>query len=175
MLASTCFSHTWLLQLCRLCSPNPFKGITTVTLGKSACLECSSSWISWQRKAKLLPSFIQCFICLISLFLSQRRKLFKNLNYHTTIVIKLIAEKEPCMKGPLDKRWKMIQNTSNFLLLWKFGKKYEWFSEMFSIFFLYSVENFLTHHPQNFIPWKTQKVKEHFTKSLLFFPTSDKN
>lgn len=31
--AEKCIILTWLVQLCKLCSPNPFKGITTDTLG----------------------------------------------------------------------------------------------------------------------------------------------
>lgn len=71
---------TWLLQLCRLCSPNPFKGITTVTLGRLVWYECSSSVMSWQRNEKLWPALMLSFIRLISLFLRERRRCRWRLN-----------------------------------------------------------------------------------------------
>lgn len=60
---------TWLLQFCKLCSPNPFNGMTTETLGNFIWAECSRSLISWQINAKLLPLSMFSFIRLITLLL----------------------------------------------------------------------------------------------------------
>ena len=47
---------TWLRQLLRLCSPTPFKGITTETRGSFCWTECSMSSTLGYRKARLLPA-----------------------------------------------------------------------------------------------------------------------
>lgn len=60
---------TWLLQFLKLCSPKPFRGITTDTIGKFDWAECSRSFMLSHKNAKLWPSSFLRFICLITLFL----------------------------------------------------------------------------------------------------------
>lgn len=60
---------TWLLQFLKLCSPKPFRGMTTDTIGKFSWAECSRSFILSYRNAKLWPFSVLCFIRLITLFL----------------------------------------------------------------------------------------------------------
>lgn len=65
----------------------------------------------------------------------------------------------------------MIENTTSFCE--KLEKEISEFGEMYSIFSLLSMENFLTHSLKNFIPQKTEICNISPNHSSLF-PTSRK-
>ncbi|CAH1446911.1 unnamed protein product [Lactuca virosa] len=134
-------------ELCRLCSPKPFKGISTVTPGNSICFECSRSCRSWLRNANSSPSFIHFFICLISLFLQEKEYcLIKfQMSNDSNYVFEGLIEKCCCEIGRRNgsHTWGGINGESNVvsitvtkeydyrkclfyrLILWKWGLRVE--------------------------------------------------